>query len=147
MQGLPLFAARRRNFFLHVCAIAIPLVLLVTMLSQNVFAQNTFVITDGDQVIVHTTYASDPALALDEAGVEADPDEYYTTQTEDGVYDITVTRDDAVSVVNCGEEMKVLIQDKTIGALLERAGVAANLRAEQLSMEQFAAIANAWTNR
>ena len=30
---------------------------------------------------------------------------------------------------------------------LERAGVAANLRAEQLSMEQFAAIANAWTNR
>ena len=30
---------------------------------------------------------------------------------------------------------------------LERAGVAANLRAEQLSMEQFAAIANAWTQR
>ena len=39
------------------------------MLSQSVFAQNTFVITDGDQVIVHTTYASDPAMALDEAGL------------------------------------------------------------------------------
>ena len=123
MQGLPLFAARRRNFFLHVCAIAIPLVLLVTMLSQNVFAQNTFVITDGDQVIVHTTYASDPAMALNEAGVDVEPDEYYTTQSEDGVYDITVQRDDAVTVVYCGEEMKVLIQDKTVGALLERAGV------------------------
>ena len=70
MQGLPLFAARRRNFFLYVCAIVVPLVLLVTMLSQNVFAQNTFVITDGDQVIVHTTYASDPAMALNEAGVD-----------------------------------------------------------------------------
>lgn len=123
MQGLPLFAARRRNFFLYVCVLAIPLVLLVTMLSQSVFAQNTFVITDGDQVIVHTTYASDPAMALDEAGVDADPDEYFTTQSEDGVYDITVTRDDAVTVINCGEEMKVLIQDKTVGALLNRAGV------------------------
>ena len=123
MQGLPLFAARRRNFFLYVCAIAIPLVLLVTMLSQNVFAQNTFVITDGDQVIVHTTYASDPAMALNEAGVDVEPDEFYTTQSDDGVYDITVQRDDAVTVVNCGEEMKVLIQDKSVGALLERAGI------------------------
>ena len=124
MQGLPLLAARRRNIFLYVCAIAIPLFFLVTMLSQSVLAQNTFVITDGDQVIVHTNYASDPAMALDEAGVEADPDEYYTTQTEEGVYDITVKRDDAVTVVNCGEQMDILIQDDTVGALLERAGIA-----------------------
>lgn len=123
MQGLPLFASRRRNVFLYVFAIAIPLIFLVTMLSQNVFAQNTFVITDGDQVIVHTTYASDPAMALDEAGVEVDPDEYYTTQSEDGVYDITVKRDDTVTVVNCGEEMDILIEDDTVGQLLERAGV------------------------
>lgn len=123
MQGLPLFAARRRNIFLYVCAIAVPLVLLVTMLSQSVFAQNTFVITDGDQVIVHTTYASDPAMALNEAGVEADADEYYTTQTEDGVYDITVIRDDAVTVWNCGKEMKVLIEDETVGAMLNRIGI------------------------
>jgi 3D (Asp-Asp-Asp) domain-containing protein len=123
MQGLPLFAARRRNIFLYVVLIALPVVFLVTMLSQSVFAQNTFVITDGDQVIVHTTYASDPAMALNEAGLDVDPDEYYTTQSEEGVYDITVTRDDSVTVFNCGEEMKVLIQDKTIGDLLTRAGV------------------------
>lgn len=123
MQGLPLFAARRRNIFLYICAIAVPLVFLVTMLSQSVFAQNTFVITDGDQVIVHTTYASDPAMALNEAGVEADPDEYYTTQSEDGVYDITVIRDDTVTVWNCGKEMKVLIEDGTVGAMLDRLGI------------------------
>ena len=123
MQGLPLFAARRRNIFLYICAIAVPLVFLVTMLSQSVFAQNTFVITDGDQVIVHTTYASDPAMALNEAGVEADPDEYYTTQSEDGVYDITVNRDDAVTVWNCGEEMSVRIEDETVGAMLNRIGI------------------------
>ena len=124
MQGLPMFAARRRSFFLYICTIVLPLAFLVTMLSQNVFAQNTFVITDGDQVIVHTTYASDPAMALNEAGVDADPDEYYTTQSEDGVYDITVRRDDAVTVMYCGEELKVLIQDKTVGDLLNRAGIA-----------------------
>ena len=123
MQGLPLFAARRRNFFLYICVIAIPLVFLVTMLSQSVFAQNTFVITDGDQVIVHTTYASDPAMALDEAGLDVDPDEFYTTQSEDGVYDITVQRDDSVTVVNCGETMEVMLLDDTVESLLTRAGV------------------------
>ena len=123
MQGFSMLAVRRRNFFLNICAMAIPLAFLVAMLSQSVFAQNTFVITDGDQVIVHTTFASDPAMALDEAGVKVDPDEYYTTQSEDGVYDITVTRDDAVTVVNCGEKMDILIRDDTVGDLLTRAGV------------------------
>ena len=123
MQGLPLLASRRRNVFLYILLIALPLIFLVTMLSQSVFAQNTFVITDGDQVIVHTTYASDPAMALDEAGVDADPDEYYTTQSEDGVYDITVRRDDSVTVNYCGEHMDILIEDDTVGALLKRAGL------------------------
>lgn len=124
MQGLPLLAGRRRNVFLYIFLIALPLIFLVTMLSQSVFAQNTFVITDGDQVIVHTTYASDPASALYEAGVDADPGEYYTTQSEDGVYDITVRRDDSVAVNYCGEHMDILIEDDTVGALLKRAGLA-----------------------
>ena len=123
MLGLPLFASRRRSVVLTICAIAVPLVLLVTMLSQSVFAQNTFVITDGDQVIVHTTYASDPAEALEEAGVEADPGEYSATVSEDGVYDITVKRNDFVTVLDCGEAKQVSIEDDTVGKLLERAGV------------------------
>ena len=123
MQGLPLFASRRRSIFVYIFTLAIPLIFLVAMLSQSVLAQNTFVITDGDQVIVHTTYASDPAVALDEAGVDADPDEYSATLSEDGVYDIRVVRDDAVTVVYCGEPIAVPISDKTWGELLERAGI------------------------
>lgn len=123
MLGLRLFVSKRRNVFLTICAVAIPLVLLVSMLSQSVFAQNTFVITDGDQVIVHTTYASDPAVALDEAGVEADPDEFSATVSEDGVYDVTVQRVDYLTVVNCGETVQVRIVDDTVGKLLERAGL------------------------
>ena len=123
MQGFSMLAVRRRSFLLYFCALVIPLSFLIAMLSPNVFAQNTFVITDGDQVIVHTTYASDPAMALNEVGLKADPDEYYTTQSQDGVYDITVTRNDAVTIVNCGEKMTVLIRDDTVGDLLIRAGV------------------------
>ncbi len=36
------------------------------------------------------------------------------------------------------------VSKNQVNLWLEKAGVAANLRAEQLSMEQFAAIANAW---
>ena len=125
MQGLPLFAARRRNVFLYVIAVAVPVVFLLTMLSQRVFAQNTYVITDGDQVIVHTTNTSDLAIVLDEAGVVAEPDEYYTTQTEEGVYDITVQRNDTVTIQQGDNTQDVLIQDETVGALLERVGYSA----------------------
>lgn len=123
MQVLPLIALRRRSIFLRIALVLIPVVCLVTLLSQNVFAQNTFVITDGDQVIVHTTYASDPAMVLTEAGIEVDPDEYYTTQSDDGVYDITLRRTDAVTVTYRGETTQILIQDETVEGLLKRAGI------------------------
>lgn len=123
MQGLSVLASRRRSILLTICAILVPIVLLVTMLSQSVFAQNTFVITDGEQVIVHTTYASDPAVALDEAGVDADPGEYSATVSEEGVYDITVNRVEYLTVVDCGEPVQVRIEDDTVGKLLERAGI------------------------
>lgn len=123
MQVLPMIALRRRNLLLRVALLLIPVTFLVTLLSQDVFAQNTFVITDGEQVIVHTTYASDPAMALTEAGVEADPHEYSTTQTEEGVYDITVHRTDAVTLTYRGETKQILIQDDTVEALLIREGI------------------------
>lgn len=123
MQGFSILASSRRSVLLTLCAIIVPLVLLVTMLSQSVLAQNTFVITDGEQVIVHTTYASDPAVALDEAGVDVDPGEYSATVSEEGVYDITVNRAEYLTVVDRGETVQVLIEDDSVGKLLERAGI------------------------
>ena len=48
MQVLPLIAGRRRSIFLRIAFLLIPVTCLVTLLSQNVLAQNTFVITDGE---------------------------------------------------------------------------------------------------
>lgn len=123
MRGFPLFAARKRSNLLRFLVFVLPVVFLVTILSQSVLAQNKFVITDGDEVIVHTSFASDPAVALNEAGIKVDLDEYSSTQTEDGVYDITVQRNDAVTVIYCGETISVKIQDNTVGDLLLRAGL------------------------
>ena len=123
MHSHATMAGKCRKRFLRIAALMLPLFCLIALLSQDVWAQNTFVITDGDQVIVHTTYASDPAVALDEAGVIAEPGEYSATVSDDGTFDITVCRNDAVTVVFRGEETVVPIQDETVEGLLTRAGI------------------------
>ena len=122
MQGLPLFASRR-NSFLHMVIIAVPLVLLLTFLSQSAFGQRTYVITEGEQVIVHKTHITDPVEAMYEAGISAEPHEYHIFQRRNHVYDISVVRDDVVVVVNCGEKQYVEAVENTVGELLERIGV------------------------
>ena len=122
MQGLPLFASRR-NSFLHMLIIAIPMVLLLTFLSQSAFGKSTYVITEGDQVIVHKTHIADPVQAMCEAGVIADPHEYHIFQRKNHVYDISVVRDDVVVVMNCGQKLYVEAAESTVGELLERIGI------------------------
>lgn len=122
MQGLPLFASRR-NSFLQMFIIAVPLVLLLTLLSQSTFAKKTYVITEGEQVTVHKTHIADPVKAMEEAGIQADPHEYHIFKRRHHVYDISVVRDDVVVVMNCGEKLYVEVKDNTVGELLSRIGV------------------------
>lgn len=123
MQGFPLFVDRKGSVLLRLVVVVLPVVFLLTLLSQPVLAQNTFVITDGDEVIVHTSYATDPAEALSEAGIEVGHDEYSAEQTEDGVYDITVQRNNAVTVAYGGEMTQIKIEDATVADLLSRVGI------------------------
>ena len=123
MQGFPLFVDRKGSVLLRLVVLVLPAIFLISLLSQPVLAQNTFVITDGDEVIVHTSFATDPAEALSEAGIEVDHDEYSAEQTEDGVYDITVQRNNALTVVYGGEAKQIRIEDDTVADLLSRAGI------------------------
>ena len=70
MDFIAPFVLRRKNNAIKAIALLLALVCLVGSLSQTAQAENTFVITDGDDVTVHTTYTSDPATALKEAGVD-----------------------------------------------------------------------------
>ena len=58
---------KRDSLFVRITALSLTVVCAVMAMSQTVFAKTTYVITDGDQVTVHSTYASDPADVLNEA--------------------------------------------------------------------------------
>ena len=79
MQNSNHFAVKRDSLLIRVVAMVLLVAAAVALLSQTVFAQTTYVITDGDRVVVHTSSATDPAAVLDEAGLELNQDDIYTT--------------------------------------------------------------------
>lgn len=110
----------RPAFFLRVATVILPLLCLALVLSQTASAQNTYVITDGNRVLIHTTYATDPAAVLNEAGFQLGNEDTYTTQQGDGVSEITVRRVQTVYINHCGENLAAGSYGETVGELLER---------------------------
>ena len=122
MQARKTSTRKRKASVIRMAVLAIPLVLLL-LLSQTAFAQNTYVITDGDRILLHTSSATDPAAILDEAGLELGADDTYTTQAGIGVSEITVQRSQTVTINNCGQILRVSSRDETVGDLLDRLGI------------------------
>lgn len=92
----------------------------VIILSQSVFAKTTYVITDGDQVTVHSTFETNPAHVLTEAGVELNHTDTYVTEPGQGVSEITVQRGQPLTIDLFGEKIQVFSYGETVGELLER---------------------------
>lgn len=117
----------RRRFFVRlphrVLAILAMIATLAAILTLTVFAQNSYVITDGDFVTVHKSYSSDPDVVLDEVGIELSEEDTYTTTFDDGVSRIDIQRMQMVTVVHRGEESVIGTYGETVGALLRRAGI------------------------
>lgn len=99
------------------------MICLSSLLTTPAFAQNTYVITDGDQVTVHTTYATNPEKVLNEAGLQLGAEDSYTTQASWTGGEITVQRAQQINVSVCGTPMETTSTGETVGALLERLGV------------------------
>ena len=108
---------------IHMAALAVSLVCALAFLSQSAFAQNTYVITDGDQVKTHITHTTDPATVLNEAGVRLDEDDTYTTELVDGIYEVIVQRSMTVTVDHCGEVLQVESGGETVSQLLTRLNI------------------------
>ena len=113
---------KRKMSIVRMVMLAIPLALLL-LLSQTAFAQNTYVITDGDRVVVYTSSATDPAAVLDEAGLALGADDTYTTQAGIGISEIKVQRSVTVTVDHCGELLSVHAKDETVASLLKRLNI------------------------
>lgn len=120
MQLYSPFMPRSGNRFVRVFALLLPVAVLSFSLIQTVFARNTFVINDGENVKVHSTFATDPAEVLEEAGVTLSETDYYTTT---GSSEIIVQRGKQVSVDYCGKTMELVSYDETLEDLFKRTGM------------------------
>ena len=72
--------SKKHSLIKRILVLALAIACTVPLLSQTVFAKNTYVITDGDQVMVHTTYETNPAIVLDEAGLQLSEVDVFETQ-------------------------------------------------------------------
>ena len=120
MRRIKRFSSKRNEFLFRTVAILLPMISIVLLLSQTAFAQNTYVITDGERILVHTTSTTNPEDVLDEAGLTLGDDDTYTTQGGDGVSEITVCRNLTVYIDHCGQALTVDAPTETVKSLLER---------------------------
>ncbi len=120
MHKLKQLALERKTQFIRAAAILLPLAIALLLLSQTVFAQTTYVITDGSRVLVHTTTATDPKAILGEAGLELGADDTYTTNAMAGISEINVQRGQRIFIDYYGEKMEVVSVGETAAQLLTR---------------------------
>lgn len=115
---------KNKGYLIRLIALALSVTGIVALLALTAFAQNTYVITDGDRVTVHTSFTEDPAKVLDEVGVELADLDFYTTEAVDGVSEITVQRAMPVTIDNCGEQVQATSYGESLETLLNRLGIA-----------------------
>ena len=113
----------RKRWIYRLIAIAVMAAALAGLLSQTVFAQNSYVITDGGNVTVYKSFSTDPDVVLDEAGIELSEEDTYTTTYNDGGYCIDIQRMQTVTVVNQGNRSVLNTYGETVSELLDRMGI------------------------
>lgn len=114
------FVKRKLTKLARAAYLIVPLLCIVLLLSQTVFAKSTYLINDGGRVVIHSTYATDPAAILSEAGLVLGEDDTYTTETGDGMAEITVQRKQLISVVYGSKTTTVVSYGETVESLLSR---------------------------
>ena len=114
---------RRRAWLRRLIVVAVLAAAVGALLSQTVFAQTSYIITDGDRVTVHRSYSSDPYEVLTEAGIELEEEDTYETGYADGMNQITVRRMQMVTVINRGAQSVIGSYGETAGSLLARMGI------------------------
>ena len=118
-------AMRRRDFLIRSYIFLLTLILVLSLsaiVTQTAFA-TTYVITDGEKTVTYTTFETDPAQVLGEAGVPLEEYDTYTTEAVEGGAAITISRARKVTVHYHGQTTVVSGQEETAGQLLQRLGL------------------------
>lgn len=117
-------ALRSRLLILRRLVLAVlAVVSIVLVLMQTAFATNTYVINDGDRVLVYSSRTTDPAAVLTEAGLELGANDTYTTQEGLGMSEITVQRSQTITIIHGSQTRQVRSNGETVRALLDRCGI------------------------
>lgn len=119
MSGNQHRSFRSRHHTVRLSVILLGLICALVVLAPTAFAK-TYVITDGDRTITYTTFATDPADVLDEAGMALEEHDTYTTQ--DGS-SITIRRAMEVQLLYRGSSSRITSGGETVGELLARMGL------------------------
>lgn len=125
MQKIKRKISMKKSLLLRLGALSLTIVLTALLLSQVAFARTTYVITDGDTVLVHTTYATDPAAVLTEAGLTLGEEDTFTAQADRSVaeIEITVTRLQSVQVHMGGQILVTETYGATVGEILSQLNI------------------------
>ncbi len=111
---------KKMTVLTRVIAIVMIVACASLLLAQTAFAKSTYLINDGDRVMIHSTYTTNPADILNEAGLELGKDDTFTTQNALGVSEITVQRKQTITVIHGGKTMYVSSYGETVRELLSR---------------------------
>lgn len=111
---------KKMTILARVFVLLLPVACIVLLLTQTAFAKNTFLINDGGRVMIHTTYATDPAAVLNEAGLALGEEDIITTQPGIGVSEITVQRKQCIQIVYSGKTWDVTSYGETVESLLSK---------------------------
>ena len=101
----------------------LPAVCIVMLLSQTAFAKSTYLINDGGKVLIHTTYATDPADVLTEAGLTLGEDDTYTTEAGQMMQEIIIQRKQTITILQGSKRLEAVSYGETVESLISRMGL------------------------
>lgn len=121
MRNVNGWVMSRRDRLTRLAAVLIIVFAAVLLMSQTARAQTTYVITDGDRVLYHTTYATDPEEVLSEAGLELREKDTFTTQADGS--EITVKRIQMIQVRTASQTVETATYGATVAEILRQLGI------------------------
>lgn len=116
---------RRRLMLIRLYVLTLTAMLMMALfalLSQSAFAK-TYVITDGERTVTCTSFATDPAKVLGQAGMKLSENDTYTTEAVEGAESITIQRAQNITIHYHGQTMQTTSAGETAGELLQRLGL------------------------
>lgn len=120
MSKIKRFALQKDNFLTRLLMMTAIAAVVIATMSLSAFAETTYMITDGDTVVYHTSEAEDLEQVLSEAGLELGVDDIYTTEEGMLLTEITIQRVQMVTIDNGGQTLITGTYGETVQEVLER---------------------------